>query len=278
MSTETRKMDSDRLEGPPLWRVLLLVVVVISVGWLIAFLIFYSLTNGKYDESFNGTNSLFSALAFGGVITAIFLQRRELELQRWELIDTRAVLQKQQDQLESQTQAFEKQNFESTFFSLINLHHTIVNSMTASMFNEERQGRDCFELFYKDLKLRYSNAKRQLQPSEADEDILLETIYLEFFQRRQSSIGHYFRNLYNIVRFIQDSQVKDKWVYIRLVRAQLSVFELSMLFYNCISPPGRGFQPLVEKFALLKTVEDKDILDTSHRRHYKSKAFGNAEP
>jgi uncharacterized membrane protein YciS (DUF1049 family) len=155
MNTETGTTDNEREEGPSLWRVLPWLIVAISVGWVGAVLVFYKLlTDGKYDESFNGANSLFSALAFGGVITAIFLQRKELELQRWELKDTRAVLQKQHQQLAAHTQAFEKQNFESTFFSLINLHHTIVNSMTARSSGDERHGRDCFEFLYKDLMQR----------------------------------------------------------------------------------------------------------------------------
>lgn len=279
MSIETGKTDSDRDEGLSLWRILPWVFAAIIVGWLVVFLVFYGLTNSKYDESFNGANSLFSALAFGGVITAIFLQRRELELQRWELIDTRAVLQKQQEQLEAHTQAFEKQNFESTFFSLINLHHTIVNSMTVRSFDDERHGRDCFELLYKNLMERHTTVKHHhsVYPSGKDEEALLETAYSDFYQQRQSVIGHYFRNLYNIVRFVKESRIKDKYFYIRLVRSQLSVFELSILFYNCISSPGKGFKPLVEEFALLKTVDDKDLLNLSHRKYYKLAAFGESE-
>ncbi|TKB69418.1 MAG: hypothetical protein E8D52_05970 [Nitrospira sp.] len=52
------------------------------------------------------------------------------------------------------------------------------------------------------------------------------------------------------------------------------IISLSLLFYNCLSSPGKGFKPLVEEFALLKTVEDNHLLDPSHRKFYNQAAFG----
>lgn len=67
--------------------------------------------------------------------------------------------------------------------------------------------------------------------------------------------------------------IEDKWFYIRVVRAQLSVFELSLLFYNCLSVTGKGFQGLVEEFTLLKTIEDRDLIEPTDRKYYKPTAF-----
>lgn len=49
----------------------------------------------------------------------------EFELQREELSETREVFR-------IQTETFRKQQFESTFFNLVNLHHLIVNSINLS--------------------------------------------------------------------------------------------------------------------------------------------------
>jgi hypothetical protein len=46
----------------------------------------------SFGEMFGAANTLFSGLAFAGVIYAILLQRRELELQRVELKMTREEL------------------------------------------------------------------------------------------------------------------------------------------------------------------------------------------
>ena len=54
MWTETRKGDRDA--EPSIWLILPVVFVAISALWLVALSLFYYLTNGKFDESFNGTN------------------------------------------------------------------------------------------------------------------------------------------------------------------------------------------------------------------------------
>ena len=275
MQPPTSKDDRDlEKKEPSLWLLLPIIFTIIVIVWLIALLLIDRQT-GKLDDSFNGVNSLFSALAFGGVIIAIFLQKRELTLQRHELKDTRKVLEDQQKQLEAHTRAFRKQNFESTFFSMLNLHHTLVNSITIPIKpGAYKHGRDCFENFYRKLREQYNAA--QIESPHEDSSTLIEIAYSCFYQENQSDIGHYFRNLYNVVRFVRDSDVEHKYFYIRLVRAQLSVFELTLLFYNCLSSPGQGFKPLVEEFSLLKTVDNKDLIRQDHRKHYKPTAFGES--
>lgn len=59
---------------------------------------------GQVGDMFGAINSLFSGLAFAGLIYTIYLQRVQLELQRKELEDTRDELKKTADaQLESTT-------------------------------------------------------------------------------------------------------------------------------------------------------------------------------
>jgi hypothetical protein len=46
-------------------------------------------------------------------------------------------------------------------------------------------------------------------------------------------------------------------MYMNLLRAQLSVNELALPFYNCLSDLGRKkFKDLVEEFALLENLSD----------------------
>jgi len=67
---------------------------------------------GQFGDSFGYINSLFSALAFGGVILTVLmqsqelrLQREEMRLQRQEMEDTRAELKGQKEALEGQKKA-----------------------------------------------------------------------------------------------------------------------------------------------------------------------------
>jgi hypothetical protein len=65
--------------------------------------------SSAFGEMFGGLNTLFSGLAFAGVIYAILLQRRELRLQRLELELTRNELQRAAAAQEKSEQALKDQ-------------------------------------------------------------------------------------------------------------------------------------------------------------------------
>ena len=76
--------------------VLVVVVGIFWVGylWVILLTLDDWSVRGAFGDAFGGINSIFSVLALGGVIIAIILQGRELELQREELRLTREELTK----------------------------------------------------------------------------------------------------------------------------------------------------------------------------------------
>ena len=106
--------------------------------------------------------------------------------------------------------------------------------------------------------------------------------YEEFFVIYQSQVGHYFRNLYNVVKFVNKKSdfpkdYKAKKFYTNLIRAQLSSGELGLLFYNCLSDRGAKFKKLVEKYALLKDMDFKVLINKKHRNLYDKSAYGESE-
>ena len=103
---------------------------------------------------------------------------------------------------------------------------------------------------------------------------VVEDTYEVFWEHHKRDLGHYFRYLYNIFKFIDNSGIKDKLKYSNIVRAQISDHELSILFYNCISQYGKEkFKPLVEDFHLLDNLPKELILDENHHKYYDQKAF-----
>ncbi len=64
---------------------------------------------GQFGDMFGAVNSLFSGLAFAGVIFTIYLQRQELALQRRELELTRTQLARSADAQEKSEQALARQ-------------------------------------------------------------------------------------------------------------------------------------------------------------------------
>ena len=60
-----------------------------------------------------------------------------------------------------------------------------------------------------------------------------------------------------------------------MLRAQMSDYELGLVFYNCLSDNGiEKFKPLAEKYALFNNIRDKVLQDPEKdRRQFSKSAF-----
>ena len=230
----------------------------------------------QFGDRFEAVNALFAGLAFAGVIFAIILQWLELGLQRQELKNTRA-------EIAGQKESLQKQNFESSFFQLLSMHGEIVNSMKIKYRNTDYSRRECFGHMLEMLEYDYYNPQ---PPNRNQED--LNALYEQFFANYQPYVGHYFRHLYNVVKFVHEheffdrkewkkKECKEKKRYTNFIRAQLSSDELGLLFYNCLSKRGAKFRDLVEKYALFKDMPSEVLIDEEHRKLYAPSAYGESE-
>lgn len=67
------------------------------------------------------------------------------------------------------------------------------------------------------------------------------------FEGHQSRLGHYYRHLYQAIRYVDQQTIKlDKYEYAKTIRAQLSNHEQAILLLNSLTPIGsnwwkRGF-------------------------------------
>lgn len=89
-----------------------------------------------------------------------------------------------------------------------------------------------------------------------------------------AEVFHYFRSLYNIFKLIDNASVKDHKTYTNIVRAQLSTYELLLVFYNCAARPSSKFTPLIEKYALFKHLDKSQLIDQEDKSLFKSSAYG----
>jgi len=91
-------------------------------------------------------------------------------------------------------------------------------------------------------------------------------IYSVLYDKHKSSLGHYFRNLFLFIKFIDKYEGFDeiyseaevvnlKYQYVKILRAQLSTNEIILLWYNSLSELGRPFQGFLKKYKLLKNVD-----------------------
>ena len=281
--------------------IIAVLATIIIIGlWLLTYYLLKDLKEtdrGTFGDMFGSINALFSGLALAGIILTILLQRKELKLQREELKDTRA-------EFETQNETLKLQRFENTFFSILNLHHQIVSAIDYRFYKSKEKefstlhaglamqtkpedkeavtitGRDVFRHRF---NLMIADLKQS--PSKYEE------IYLRYYTAAQTDFGHYFRNLYRMIKLVDQADFfydekkvtneeifKLKYRYISIIRAQISDYELLWIFYNCISKNGiEKFKPLIEHYSLLKNLPTNLIADQSHYNLYNKKAFNPKE-
>jgi hypothetical protein len=265
------------------WLPLILIVLAIVLAWLCTLPFsrwWIGATDlektGVFGDTFGAVNALFSGLAFAGLFYAILLQRAELQAQREELEATRKVLQSQKQESEKQNETLALQAFENTFFQLLRVHSDNVNSLDLRNMETNgiviAKGRDCFKTFYAYFRNAWNNA---VNMNSMDHAHNIQVAYDVFFQRHEQDVGHYFRHLYHLIKFVHENEVVDKRKYTNIVRAQLSKNELLLLYYNCLSNFGsEKFKPLVEEYTLLHTVSTEQLVHpTEHSALYKPTAF-----
>jgi Putative phage abortive infection protein len=274
MSTTSGGVEPKSVNWTPFVILACVVVLLWATSAGVIYMIFGKPIPGPIGDMFGVVNALFSGLAFSGLIFAIFLQREELRLQREELklqrletAATREEIKGQKEQAIAQNATLAQQTFDNTFFQLLRLHNDIVSSI--DLYNprnkHDTRGRDCFKVFYERLVQRWNEKRTEDQfSSELDR---IQRTYKHFYVGVEAELGHYFRSLYNIVKFVDISSTSDKKIYTNLVRAQLSSYELAMLFYNCLSELGyEKFRPLVQKYSLLKMVPTHELLNSEHHK------------
>jgi hypothetical protein len=222
---------------------------------------------GISGDFFGFTNALFSALAFAMIIVTLWMQKYELRQQREEIDQTQGIMERQQSEMKHQNDSLRQQTFENTFFNMLSLHTEIVAAVRSG--DGKTSGRRSFASFLDDLAgSKVGEDQCTTKPAPVDMDD-----YEKWYLNNEAEAGHYFRSLYNMLRYIDDQGSQQKRMYARLVRGQLSSNELRLLFYSGLGSKGRDkMKPLIEKFAVLKHLPPDAAL-TSLKSQYQPSAF-----
>lgn len=190
--------------------------------------------SGMFGDSFGGFSALMAALAAAGALLTLQVQRREAA----------------------------QQTFNTNLFTLLSNFTSVVEDTDIHNFIYEDQddgtrieqlnyiweGRDAYRVMLGDLRSRFN--------TEDLADLEITTgRYEQFFTEHRDDLGHYFRILYHLFRYIDESCKGDKDYYSRIVRAHLSNSELFLVAYNCICGEGKTkFVKLAEKYSILHNL------------------------
>jgi len=110
--------------------------------------------------------------------------------------------------------------------------------------------------------------------------------YKKYYGGHQFRLGHYFRNLYQTVTFINNdpqTNYSQKYSNIKILRGQLSTFEQSIIFLNSLSILGRVWElenrndpqkaidlnnQLITKYNFIKNILNYDIIEGVNVSHF----------
>lgn len=229
-------MDNETSKAPSI-RILVISILVVIVFWAANFWIAARYTyeaRGTFGDTFGVVNALFTGLAFAGVIYGLFVQRHEVKLLTEELQGTKRLAEEQQKLAEIQISAQQKQQFEATFFSLLRVFNDLVTGIDLRKGSNSKEviarGRDAFTSFVREFEHSRNFKLALMYERSMPRSFSVLEDYEDFYKKHKSDLGHYFRTLYNLFKYLDGSNVEDKRVYANLIRAQLSDDEVYILF------------------------------------------------
>lgn len=185
--------------------------------------------------------------------------------------------------------ALKAQKMDSAFFNLLNMLDNIrskhdYSKMHAKLMEslQELDGIHFMNLsidsttgkFISAIEREY--AAKYTNPTRYEVEDLRQQIsnkHLQFYRNYPERLGHYFRNIYNIMKYIKENDLAEveERRYINLLKAQLSSDELGLIFYNAlsdVSKNGKGefrFKQWLDEYGFLENIDPSGL---KHRWHH----------
>lgn len=192
---------------------------------------------------------------------------------------------------DAQRQDIKVERFNANFYNLLDIHEQITDSLDmqimvtegAALKSIKCQGRALFYHTFEDMYEEGADVNFIGQGMRGRLAVKGIESYVE--SELPTYFDHYFRNLYRIVKYVDETDVFDndevtnnvydeKYKYVAILRSTLSRYELIWLFYNALSPYGNiKFKPLIEEYALLKNIRPELLVKPEHYNLYNECAY-----
>jgi len=149
----------------------------------------------------------------------------------------------------------------------------------------DREGRSVFTYYYSRYKkycivqgdmefIPYLDSNKFSMTKHAEKISAYHDVY---FRGRSGNFSHYFRFLYNMFKFISDANINDeeKKKYANILRAQISNYELLILFYNGNARHGVKFKEYFNKYSLFDNLPVDKLISDVHVLLHDQVAWGD---
>lgn len=248
-------------------RLIIFGIVIIAIFVLI-FIVYHGIyINGEYDPNITSSIGEFiggivgAVWALAGVLffyVALRYQKREFQLQRKELIETRKILK-------SQSKTLKKQQFEGTFFELLkffvdykksnDFNSDVLKRLSNGMKDGHDTKKEPYKLF---LYLNDGNPPIRDKPARG--------LYKSIYSSRRGMVESYMGLLNSIISFVSNSEINNKEYYNQLINSTLLIAERYLIYCYCLSSKDlvirefcinnnffKGFEKESEYYEVLKS-------------------------
>jgi hypothetical protein len=252
---------------------------------------------GVLGDYLGGTLGPLLNLVTVAMLVASFL------FQHQQVKDAKAAAIEAQQHAKNEFRLLHKQSFEQTFFTWLKNYHEYVSGITrlsSGDDNRELNGQRALMRIWNDYmvgnvlaataeKAKVSdkgtveyNLKLIRNDKDFDHDLMLEAYVAAFhamYKAQASTVGTMLRILYRLIKWIDESDLtpEERYSYIAIVRAQLSMTELGFLMINGLTERGLKFRNYVNKYALLDNIEShvfvRALVKATTPRGYEPRAF-----
>lgn len=218
---------------------------------------------GVAGEFLGGTVGSIWALA--GVILfflALIYQKRELVLQREELKESRKIM-------ESQSTTIAIQQFENTFFQLLNFHVNASNNIRNTILGTNGSALNGFDSIFKDFKKEVQALKRRrkkdsvaVSPDDESYDLCFRTVYSGY----KNTFQHYLENYRTLVVLIQ-AKSHDPVFYFNILKSHFTEQEvLVQFYYTVLFAKDKELLKAAEKYGLFHKLNLRAVteIDSYH--------------
>ena len=249
---------------------------------------------GSFGDFFGGVlNPIFAFLAFLALLTTIVLQASELKATRKELKKSAKAQKEQSESLKLQNEATKLQIFENTLFKLFDVFNLAKNTVNIDISNysitdSSKIANGKVNNNY-DEEINYAINENKLfkhgtftsNEALAIYSYIVKKNYINnydnFNDKYERNTGVYFGQIYQTLKFIDDSNIGNKQRYVNIFRAQFTKDELEFLFYHCLGTIGkRKFKNLVENYEFFEHIILNENIE-KQLLEYDKKAFGANE-
>ena len=270
---------------------------------------------GAFGDFFGGVlNPTFTLLGFLALLATIRIQSKALQVSSDELVNSRKELELTREEISKSTIAQQEQsgsiklqNFENTFFNMINLHNSSINNMVLvhQPFRQKQIPNitgtkletidypQKYKICRKEINLNddtdYKGKKalsKLLEILKSYQDIKKgeddNEIYCDFYQEYIEIIGNYFNSIHQILKFIDNNKTQGNIeiteTYTELFNSQFLPSELELLFFHCaltMNMKHETTRMYLEKFSFFEELSNNKNITQQMIDAYDKKAFGH---